>query len=364
MSKHQCERCGTGIGFQGVCWRCTSKEKREGYEQLTSEQIQVKLQAVIARIDEIDKWQDISYDFMAILAYHQVDLSAVAETALKHNLYYPGELYRDAPEHVQDELIQRLLQPDCSSHDAGSIMLCLAAAGGEKVEQIFAKLEKEPLPWRSKLYVGPAIYAQQSGWGFNQKDQPIKLHYDKCFAFMPGGEGDPAAEAGKLLNEYCPDCGCQMIDILRLDGQDERFSFLDVNGKLAIPACPNCCSLMETQFLHYNREGKCTSLARESEIEENYVSEEELQALGQIKLSLTAESVPKYYARGGDEVITIGGLPEWIQDAQFDRCPDCSEWMTFLAAVPWSALFDNSEGTLYIEHCPECRTIGMCHQQT
>ncbi|MFD2117139.1 hypothetical protein ACFSTH_14190 [Paenibacillus yanchengensis] len=365
MSRYQCERCQMEIGFQGVCWKCSSREKRESYEQLTTDQLQLKLQTIIERIEEVEKWKEIYDDFNGLLAYHDINLAEVAEAALQKNIYYPGTLYRDATKVVQEEIISRLLQPDCPSQDASSMMLCLAASGGDRVVEVFAQLEKEPLPWQSNLYVGPAIYAQESSWGFNRSGQAVQLHYDTCFAMLPDGDGDAAAAAGRLRqDDYCSDCGCQMIDILRLDGRDDRFSFLNVTGVLAIPVCPNCCMMHETNYVRYDAYGNCTLMKQESSGEKNYVSAADLQAMDQMKLTLTATSLPKYYACGGDEVITIGGVPEWIQDAQFDSCPDCEERMTFFAAVPWSTLYDSAEGTLYIEHCPNCRTIGMHHQQT
>lgn len=364
MGLHQCERCQMSIGFKGICWKCSSRMERESYESLTAEQWQGKLHNVIARIDEVNEWKEIYKDFYAMLAYTDLDLSAVATAALEQKIYYPGLLYRDATSEVQEELIRLLLQPDISSNEAGHLMLCLAAAEGERVAEVFAQLEREPLPWRNQLYVGPAIYAQQHGWGFNSKNERVQLHYEQCYALLPGEVREEVAEAGKLREEeYCSDCGCQLVDILRLDGRDARLSFLQVDGVLNIPVCPNCCTMNEKNVVQYDEVGNCTMIVDGSG-EGNYVSAEDLQTMDQMILTLTKTSLPKYYACGGDEVITIGGQPDWIQDAQIDACPSCEEWMVFMAAVPWSAIYDSAEGTLYIEHCPDCRMISMHHQQT
>ena len=38
--------------------------------------------------------------------------------------------------------------------------------------------------------------------------------------------------------------------------------------------------------------------------------------------------------------------------------------MKYLAQIQWTTLTDNTEGTLYIEFCPDCQVAAMIHQQT
>jgi len=37
--------------------------------------------------------------------------------------------------------------------------------------------------------------------------------------------------------------------------------------------------------------------------------------------------------------------------------------MKYLAQIPWDTLMDGTEGTLYLEFCPDCHTVSMQHQQ-
>lgn len=46
------------------------------------------------------------------------------------------------------------------------------------------------------------------------------------------------------------------------------------------------------------------------------------------------------------------------------KCPECGRAMRFLAQIPWDCLTEFCEGTLYIEICPDCRTVSFQHQQT
>lgn len=45
-------------------------------------------------------------------------------------------------------------------------------------------------------------------------------------------------------------------------------------------------------------------------------------------------------------------------------CPHCGKPMKYLAQIQWDTLFDGTEGTLYIEFCPDCKIVSMQHQQT
>jgi predicted RNA-binding Zn-ribbon protein involved in translation (DUF1610 family) len=56
--------------------------------------------------------------------------------------------------------------------------------------------------------------------------------------------------------------------------------------------------------------------------------------------------------------------PLLLQDFQYDICPDCGKTMRYFASVPWQALSDFSEGTLFLDICPACGVIGAFHQQT
>ena len=42
----------------------------------------------------------------------------------------------------------------------------------------------------------------------------------------------------------------------------------------------------------------------------------------------------------------------------------CDKPMKYLAQIQWDTLMDGTEGTLYIEFCPDCQIVSMQHQQT
>ena len=74
--------------------------------------------------------------------------------------------------------------------------------------------------------------------------------------------------------------------------------------------------------------------------------------------------VPLFYGAACQDVNTIGGFANWVQDAEYTTCPHCGKPMKYLAQIQWDTVFDCAEGTLYVEFCPDCHIVSMQHQQT
>ncbi len=360
---NQCQECGKSVGINGICYRCRIKNQREAYQAMSSEEVKKMVESIISNIETIGEWDHVYQDFNGLLGYHDINTARIAQAAFDKGIFFPAKLYRNASPEVRDQLLSRLFDPACE--EASHLLLCLALQGDEVVQEAFQKLERNPLAWRSKLYVNPSVYAHHGGWRFDDQGNRSSLYFKRCYTMLPGDGIDQAAKAGQLLEQHCSHCGCRLIDVLRLDGLDVRFSFLRVDGVLAIPVCPNCITLTEETFVCYGEDGRSEIIPYEQSFEtKNYCSDAELLEMSWNQLTLSAEAVPEHYASGGDEVITIGGWPDWVQDAQFRTCPDCSQTMKFLSALPWNVLVDCSEGTLYIEICTDCRKLCLFHQQT
>ena len=60
-----------------------------------------------------------------------------------------------------------------------------------------------------------------------------------------------------------------------------------------------------------------------------------------------------YKRQACEDVNTIGGFANWVQDAEYTTCPHCGKPMKYLVKIQWDTLFDCAEGTLYVEFCPE-----------
>ena len=95
-----------------------------------------------------------------------------------------------------------------------------------------------------------------------------------------------------------------------------------------------------------------------------YVSPEEYKALTENPFVLGEAPVPLFYGAACQDVNTVGGFANWVQDAEYTTCPHCGKPMKYLAQIQWDTVFDCAEGTLYVEFCSDCQIVSMQHQQT
>ena len=91
---------------------------------------------------------------------------------------------------------------------------------------------------------------------------------------------------------------------------------------------------------------------------------EDYKALTENPFVLGKTPVPLFYGAACQDVNTIGGFANWVQDAEYTTCPHCGKPMKYLAQIQWDTVFDCAEGTLYVEFCPDCHIVSMQHQQT
>ncbi len=358
-----CPECGREKSFEGLCWWCQARKKREAFEALTSQEISTMIGNIIAKMKE-DKYEDVQDDLFSLIAYHDINTEKIADTAFEKNLFYPAMLYKDASLALQEKLIALLLDPQCSKSQASDILCALAATRSDRAREVFYHLEKHPMPWRKDLYVNPSIYAQDGGWTFDDQGNKIELIYKDCYAIQKEKRADTAIHIGTKRADVCPVCGCQVVDILTIDGNDKRLHFLGIQGKVKIPICPNCASMCEKTIVRYTLDGASSFEIVEPFGDENYMSESDFKALENNELVLSLAKKPLYYSMGSDELCTVGGSPQWIQDPQYEICPDCGKKMRLLAALSLEEIFDGSEGTLYIEICTDCSIVTVVHQQT
>lgn len=221
-----CPECDRVKYFVGFCYYCKNKHERECFEAMTEDEIKAMVDKIIAEIDGIDDWNDAYYDFKGLLAYQDINTAEIANAAFLKEIFSPPMLYRDASEEVQSQLIGLLLNPDCSSLDADKILQCLAFIGGDKVRNVFFEFENKPLPWQKKLYVSPSIYAEAAGWSFDEYGNKVELIYQDCYSLLNEEYSDDAVKVGELKDEFCSICHCEIVNILIIDGRDERLSFL------------------------------------------------------------------------------------------------------------------------------------------
>ena len=368
--KYTCPGCGTALGYEGLCWKCKCEQERNAALAWTPEQIIEKQRNLIQNIQRLAEMEDPELtDFWQLLSYHNAITPEIQRAALAAEVFWPCEIYYRAPADVRDGLISALLETD-NSHEAGILMSCLAMQGDDKALETLLELERNPRPWRKGLYVDPSSYAQIGGWTFDREGQRIQLNFDTCYPMVKGTTGEKSpVRIGRAREDICPHCGGRMVDMVVLDGRDERLRFLGLDGVLTATCCPSCVGFLKgPAFNHFTLDGGVEIFPSElfdgEEKMDCYVRPEEYNALTENPFVLGKSPVPLFYGCAREDVNTIGGFGNWVQDAEYTICPHCGKPMKYLAQIQWDTVFDCAEGTLYVEFCPDCQIVSMQHQQT
>ena len=222
--------------------------------------------------------------------------------------------------------------------------------------EYFQKWEKSPKTWRKVLHDGPLSYAVDSGW-YIENGQKKTLFFEECYALE---QSENAAPEDNLFegtcNEKCPSCGSSYVNILVIDGRDERLSFLGINGKIKIKYCESCLPWTEYMFCRYTEDGESTIIQQEGG-NNHFFDDNELH--NRAPFVLSKKMVPKNYC---DEVgCAIGGRPEFIYGAGYVTCPECKKPMMHLAQL---GMKFTDCGTHYIQICRDCKIATAIYQQT
>ena len=325
---------------------------------------------LIAQLELLAEMEDPEFtDFWQLLGYRDAIAPEIQRAALAAEVFWPCEIYYHAPADVRDGLIHALLSAEYSSA-ASNLMSCLAMQGDDKAMETLLELERNPRPWRKGLYVDPSSYAQIGGWTFDKEGQKIQLNFDTCYPMVKGTTSEKSpVRIGRAREDTCPHCGGRMVDMLVLDGRDERLKFLGLDGILTATCCPNCVGFLKgPAFNSFTLDGGVEVFPSElfdgAEKTDCYVSPEDYKALTENPFVLGEAPVPLFYGAACQDVNTVGGFANWVQDAEYTTCPHCGKPMKYLAQIQWDTVFDCAEGTLYVEFCPDCHIVSMQHQQT
>ena len=378
MGAHLCPKCGENtIYFDGICHSCSQRQRREEILNLSADEVEAMILKIADRIDEIEKWDKICNDFWALFSLLDIHDPRIARAAAAKHIYYPPELYFGAPNDVRDALIAKLDSLQDNSKNVLNHLLCaLAWQGDEQTAELFYELYKNPRPWRKKLYVGTDFYAKIGGWAFDETGERKSLVFDKCLTAVrvkdgkcasqdanlnPNQNTDDAVQIGEPTGQKCEFCGCEILDMLRLKATEPQLAFLNLKHDAIFRCCPTCIGSVR-YFCKRGPDGEI-ELSHDGEgFDENYFSQEDMTRLCGMKFKLGGEVSP-FYGCFDELDTTVGGYPQWVQDAEYLTCPSCGGTMKHLAQIPFGEMIEG-EGVIYVQICEKCEVLGGCFQCT
>ena len=291
-----------------------------------------------------------------LIATQDILEPSFAEIALEKGIFYPATLYKDATSQVRDKLIALLEEEYDNAVNINNILLALAIIGDEVVVATFQKWKENPPVWRKEICIDPIEYAFEGGWCVEDGVKK-ELTYPISYGLEEVEQCEEEENVfGGLSEDKCPQCGTKYVDVLVLDGKDERLSFLGIDGKIKVKTCMNCLPWEKYMLCKYEEDGESKVIKKECDCCEE--PEEDWDTKKQFVLS--KKPVAKYLCSDW-ESSAIGGMPTYIDDAQYVICPECGKRMEHVAQLGEQY---TEYGNIYVQICKKCKLIATLYQQS
>ncbi|HSY18892.1 MAG TPA: hypothetical protein VK815_11180 [Candidatus Acidoferrales bacterium] len=294
-------------------------------------------------------------------------LDDMLDAWIGRNQFWPAVIFRGAGARIRNAVISAL---ELRKANANHALSALAWIGDTTVQELFHRWEAKPPYWRSGLCVGPAHYANVAGWELDA-NKKRNLFHDECWAITPTRADEISDKSLRLMYEVeqsCPWCQRKLIHLAELNLTDERFAFLGASGeKLPILTC-DACTCYGTGFMFSRIAPDGTARLADENKRPDWLPKD-ASTWGRSPW----KDVPvRLHQRSAIHAVDwcmpvsisqIGGLPAWVQDSAFPKCPDCSGTMKFVAQVD-NGQFPSHEGVYYAFLCASCRVTATTYQQT
>ena len=302
--------------------------------------------------------QELGVDLLESLACFRFEPlgSDICRLLRTKEIFWPASLYRDSGESEAKALLG-LLDEANDLLPLNHLLLCVAWTRGIAAEESFRDWSQRPPSWASLLHVPPSDYLPSAGWGLNVNGERHDLISKNCHQLRPSDDAAPDAIPCLVACEQtCP--GCKLPVVVLFDFTIIQ-AHLPKNAPVKIYFCVYC-SMFAPTFVRYFPDQSWELLASEvtNPRTSDFIIEPRYVALVNEKCPPLASA--KVFEL--NDATAIGGVPMWLQDAEYPHCPTCGEWMTFLAQHDNSAV--QNEGFYYAFFCPSCTISAVNYQQT
>jgi hypothetical protein len=272
----------------------------------------------------------------------------------------PAKLYRTAGDDMQRTIVTMI---DDGASDLNALLLILAHTRGPVAENAFRRWQEQPPPGADDLCVGPADYMPEGGWTL-ENGRARELCGRTAYSLKP----DPDKTVEPPAQGECPWCRAPLWTVLDIDTGDrqvaEALAHTGWSGRLRIVTCQGCHAYT-TLYSTVSPDGR-SGLS-------DY-SAGPIRVIDDQSPPVTLRKVPGELltdpdmSAGGWDMTTpsIGGHPQWVDDAEYPTCPICARTMDYIgleeAQDPEGEPI--AEGTTYLFLDASCGLAATIYQQT
>ncbi|KUL25400.1 hypothetical protein [Actinoplanes awajinensis] len=279
---------------------------------------------------------------------------------LDADVLWPATLYRTAGPDVVTRLVE-MVDSGQRTSDLNRLFLIVAHSEDPLAEAAMRRWETQPPSGTDKLHVKPLIYALQSGWTLNpdgsRRDLCGTAAYTWTLRETPPRPDQPT----------CPWCTSPLWTAADLDTTEPAvaaaLAHTGWTGRLMFRSC--CfCACYATIFSQVTPDGASTwwpgntvpdYLPQSSGPEDPPTRQ---AVTGAIRSTAHQASA---WNEGGS---TLGGHPQWIQDAEHPVCPGCAQPMDYVGLIGGADLDEYGEGAYYLHVHQPCGFTAVNYQQS
>lgn len=287
---------------------------------------------------------------------------ATCEALIARGIFWPSSLYRDASDSVARLLVD-LIQAEPANPALNQLLLALVWTRSDTALRKFRNWSQNAPQWADSLRLRPEEYLPFAGWCLDEAGIRRDLISLDCFRLVgPINSTGANVICRQTLSDKCPSCsGPQSLLFDFTATNEHHFAGALAEAPRRVLCCLHC-SCRGPVFTRYHADGTSHWL---SPLKPNEFAYREGDGPEPCFRMLEAVPIPPFaYAEpfGLEDASTLGGIPMWLQDAEFPRCIECGRLMTFLAQHDNGPL--GEEGIYYAFFCADCRVAGVTYQQT
>ena len=302
MERYYCKKCGYGMFVnRELCGECQLKEDADNVWNLSRVQLNEKYEEIIQKIKQDKSINNVENELIGLIGNAKYIKPELQEVLADLDIFDIPEVFYNASANVQNKLIQK---------NKANILKELSNGTYE------------------------------------------------CFAL----EKSQNPVACIRLDEKCPTCGSDMVNILSIDGKDERFKFLNLKDRICVKACVNCLPYMDVAYCEYDTDGNAKCINK-LENEEYIYEIEPDQNFPNEGLGIYKQMSP-LNARLVSAFSSLGGVCKDERDVEVCSCPKCSKKMKFLANIKLGDVLEYHGGECQAFVCEDCNIGATTYFQT
>ena len=348
--------------------RCTlstrSVEANQAFHDLSESEISELIEFSLTADD------DHSEVLARLACSHPGSMNAWHERLIEQEIYSPEVIYHEAnPDCVRK--FADLISTAANSLRRRQLLSCMAWAGNAEVVSLFNIWRQSPPAWVSELSLPPHEYSYEAGWELTSEGERRNLFTNSAISLVRSAKSssdDAPVQGGKPIDQRCPWCDQQLIAVLDIDSTNERVSFLGLRGsRHRLITCRNC-DRYGPLFARSNGIGDLSW--HPSNVRPSLLLNESSASLFERKLKLADNHCHFMESASWFNVpliahSQIGGLPTWINDAEYPNCPECSRKMPFIGQISSEDIHPFYEERIYFCFiCTKCNVTATNCQQS